>query len=1264
MPEVTLGVAPAQIAPFVVRRVGARRARWLMLSGARLRAAAALEAGLADVVVPGSGLRAALEADLRLLAAAEPAALRATKRIVNRTLEAPLGASLDAAAQEFAGLLRHGAAREGIAAHRGQARPGVAAAAAVRCRTCREDAQPPADRQPWRDRGAHRAQRAAPRASRTIAVCSDADRDSPHVRGLRRARADRRHAAVRVVPASRTRSSPRRAPRGAQAVHPGYGFLSENAAFAAAVRGGRPHLRRPAGRGDRRDGRQGRARGSAWPRPASRSCPATTATRRTRRGSLAEAAAHRLPGHGQGGGRRRRARHAPRRARRGPAGGAAQRRAPRPPRPSATARLILERAVVEPRHVEIQVFADAHGHVVHLGERDCSVQRRHQKIVEEAPSPAVDRGAARAHGPPPRRWPRAIGYVGAGTVEFLLDPQGDFYFMEMNTRLQVEHPVTELRHRARPRRAAAARRARRAAAGRAGGRAHRAATRSRCGCAPRSRRDDFLPRSGAGARLAARRRWRAATTRSRPGMAVSPHYDSMLAKVIAHGATRAEALDRLALALDRTALLGVPSNRAFLARVLRHPAFADGSTVSTAFIERHFPRARIARERARRATWWLAAWLSRRRRARRPRRTPDRVAQLEHRPSAACAVAARLARAPGTRTEPPTRSARAASPRAGRRGASSAAGERQSSCAARRSPRAATARSRSTARPSPTATRGTVATLWLHTRRGDFAFDCLRRAPRRSASGPRPRGGRGARGDQRPRARRRGRAGAEVAAGPAPVALEAMKMEHELRASRAGRVAAVEVAAGQQVAPGPGPDALRTRCLMSKAVVTCALTGVLTDPAQHHVPVTPEQMAREARAAFDAGASVMHVHFRQQAPGKGHLPSWDPAVAVEIAQAIRESLPGRDLQPVDGRRRARTSAARSPASRAIRPEIAACNAGSLNYLKVRSDGTWAWRPMLFDNPVEKVQAFLDGDGGNGRAARVRVLRHRHRAHAWRCTRRTGLYTGHLDYNFVMGVESGMPADPDLLPILTRLIAPDATWQVTAIGRANVWPLHRRTAELGGNLRTGLEDTFYLPDGSKATSNGQLIDAIVQTAREAGREIASPAEAREILAPPLSRAALRPQGDCHGPDAAHRGRAVARARRIPAVLARADRSGGVAGTRVRRLQRAARGQRPAGRRASGLRRHRGRARAHRPRPGRQGVHRRALRCGAAHEPRRIQPRDGGEHRRPPTGIRLRGRRTTRGGGCFPGAARGRRRGVDRRAGGRRWTATRSVMPTPS
>jgi len=283
---------------------------------------------------------------------------------------------------------------------------------------------------------------------------------------------------------------------------------------------------------------------------------------------------------------------------------------------------------------------------------------------------------------------------------------------------------------------------------------------------------------------------------------------------------------------------------------------------------------------------------------------------------------------------------------------------------------------------------------------------------------------------------------------------------------------------------------------MSKTVVTCALTGVLTNPAQHPVPVTPEQMAREARAAFDAGASVMHVHFRQQAPGRGHLPSWEPEVAAEIAQAIREACPGVIFNQSTGVVGTDISGPLA-CMRAIRPEIAACNAGSLNYLKVKSDGSWAWPPMLFDNPVEKVGAFLAVMAETGALPEfecfdtgiVRTVA---------MYARSGMYRGHLDYNFVMGVESGMPADPELLPILVRLLEPGATWQVTAIGRAGIWPLHRRTAELGGNLRTGLEDTFYLPDGSKATSNGALVEAIVRIAREAGREIASPDEARTIL----------------------------------------------------------------------------------------------------------------------------------------------------------------------
>jgi uncharacterized protein (DUF849 family) len=109
-----------------------------------------------------------------------------------------------------------------------------------------------------------------------------------------------------------------------------------------------------------------------------------------------------------------------------------------------------------------------------------------------------------------------------------------------------------------------------------------------------------------------------------------------------------------------------------------------------------------------------------------------------------------------------------------------------------------------------------------------------------------------------------------------------------------------------------------------------------------------------------------------------------------------------------------------------------------------------------------------------------------------------MFKGRPKYNFVMGVESGMPADPELLPILRKLLAADAPWQVTAIGRETIWPLHRRAAELGGHLRTGLEDTFYLPDGRKVASNGALIEMLARYARKAGRSVASPAEARALM----------------------------------------------------------------------------------------------------------------------------------------------------------------------
>lgn len=280
-----------------------------------------------------------------------------------------------------------------------------------------------------------------------------------------------------------------------------------------------------------------------------------------------------------------------------------------------------------------------------------------------------------------------------------------------------------------------------------------------------------------------------------------------------------------------------------------------------------------------------------------------------------------------------------------------------------------------------------------------------------------------------------------------------------------------------------------------KVVVTCALTGVLTDPRRHPVPVSAGEMAAAAREAFDAGASVVHVHYRNQQPGQGHLPTWDPDVAVEITEAIRGACPGIVVNMSTGVVDLEVSEVIRCLAR-VRPEIAACNAGSLNYLKTRQDGSWAWPPILFANPVDKIEAMLEAMAETSTVPEFECF-------DLGIVRSVGLFVenGMVErphYNFVMGVASGMPADPDLLEILLRNKHPSCPWQVTAIGRDEVWALHRRAAELGANLRTGLEDGFYLPDGNRARGNGDMVEAIVACARDAGREIASPAEARRAL----------------------------------------------------------------------------------------------------------------------------------------------------------------------
>ncbi len=286
---------------------------------------------------------------------------------------------------------------------------------------------------------------------------------------------------------------------------------------------------------------------------------------------------------------------------------------------------------------------------------------------------------------------------------------------------------------------------------------------------------------------------------------------------------------------------------------------------------------------------------------------------------------------------------------------------------------------------------------------------------------------------------------------------------------------------------------------MDKAILTCALTGVLTNPKQHPVPVTPAQMAAEARDAFNAGASIMHVHLRMQQDGMGHMPSWDPDVAEEVVNAIRQACPGVIINLTTGVV-GKDIAGPLACIRRVKPEIAACNAGSLNYLKIKEDGQWAWPPMVFDNPVAKVQQYLDemqecGVHPEFECFDVGIVR------SVSMYLKAGMLKpgmGRAEYNLVMGVASGMPCDADLLALLPRWMVADSVWQSTLIGRAEIWPVHQKTAELGGMLRTGLEDTFYLPDGARASGNGALITALAQCAVQAGRPVASPDEARVLL----------------------------------------------------------------------------------------------------------------------------------------------------------------------
>ncbi len=266
--------------------------------------------------------------------------------------------------------------------------------------------------------------------------------------------------------------------------------------------------------------------------------------------------------------------------------------------------LILEKAVMNGRHVEIQIFGDTHGNVIHLGERDCSVQRRHQKIVEESPSPAVDAALREKMGQAAVNAGKSCNYVGAGTVEFILGQDGEFYFLEMNTRLQVEHPVTEMvtgldlvEWQLR------------VASGEPLPLKQEEIRWNGHSIEVRLYAEDpaqnFLPQTGI------IRRWELPEGMDLrvdhcvyDGLEVSAHYDPMLAKVIVHGATREDACRKLVAALERTTLLGLNTNNRYLVNVLKHPVFIKGDA-TTSFIGEHMGEFKAADPSAQ--AWALAA---------------------------------------------------------------------------------------------------------------------------------------------------------------------------------------------------------------------------------------------------------------------------------------------------------------------------------------------------------------------------------------------------------------------------------------------------------------------------------------------------------------------------------------------------------------------------------------------------------------------------------------------------------------------------------
>ena len=416
----------------------------------------------------------------------------------------------------------------------------------------------------------------------TVAVYSEADRECLHVRfaddDVCIGRAPSRESYLnisRIIAAAEI--------TGADAIHPGYGFLAENAEFAEIVKTSNITFIGPTPDQIRQMGDKATARRLAKEQGVP-TVPGSPGPVETVDDALAVAGQIGFPviikAAAGGGGKGMRVATDP------DVFGQAFTLA----RQEALAafnsdQVYIEKYLARPRHVEIQVMGDTHGRVMHVCERDCSVQRRHQKLIEESPSPALNQALREKMGDAAVQLAAAIGYVGAGTIEFLLDEDGSFYFMEMNTRIQVEHPVTEMVTNfdlvKEQIRVAAGEKLRLKIVG---NRLRGHAIECRVNAEDPARNFQpspghitaYHPPGGPGVRV---------DTHIYDGYTVPPYYDSLLAKVIVHGNTREEALARMRQALDSFIIEGVTTTIPFLGRVMRHHDFIAG-TVDTKFLER------------------------------------------------------------------------------------------------------------------------------------------------------------------------------------------------------------------------------------------------------------------------------------------------------------------------------------------------------------------------------------------------------------------------------------------------------------------------------------------------------------------------------------------------------------------------------------------------------------------------------------------------------------------------------------------------------